>query len=598
MDNISFSYRLGLSATIPEKRRPEVEKYIGRIRHWHWSDPEIETYMPDWIGEVYEADLDESESEALGVIRSLPSGGFTAGLLERYLSRDGTLALVETLQKQGKLGKRFGPAILPLLQDNPDRMHKFQVLKQLLNDHDFRKAIVFVERRTVAVHLAEQFKSLNPVLFLGRGKVNQEQALKQVKLPETRLIIATSAGEEGIDLPEADLLVAWGSVTSEIRFIQRHGRIMRKAGNGLKFATFIVTPGTSDFDSFVKGLERAQASGQINIEEAFGWEPSILWPKTTWWHVTESLRGQGQPLKTIGETLGVREQVAYRVIQGAIKRGRIFYIYDVANIATSIARWYLTWYAQFPDIRPIAPRLSSLAKEFSDSPSPLVLSRAIAALLASCPPEIAGSLVKRLRPKFSKFSPKVLNGANTAGDKSKGERISRQRIHLLSEDAQHVAQFLPSQVASCEKFSEEPSVNIVIPMCKTKKGGLDKRILSGLWLYGESVKQFWETSIRAEWDDDTPGYTIGFRSPTLEYYFFPRIAEVFAATIDNMCGLLRWRDILTVALNKCSRCGSHGAWTCPHCSEVLCANCWESEAGYGRLCWQLEEFGKPVMKEV
>ena len=41
---------------------------------------------------------------------------------------------------------------------------------------------------------------------------------------------------------------------------QRHGRIMRKTGNVLKFATFIVTPGTSDFDSFVKGIERAQAS--------------------------------------------------------------------------------------------------------------------------------------------------------------------------------------------------------------------------------------------------------------------------------------------------------------------------------------------------
>jgi len=179
-----------------------------------------------------------------------------------------------------------------------------------MDDHDFRKAIVFVERRALAVHLAEQFQSLNPVLFLGRGKVDQEQALKQAKLPETRLIVATSAGEEGIDLPEADLLVAWGSVASEIRFIQRHGRIMRKAGSGLKFATFTVTPGTLDFDSFVKGLERAQASGQINIKEAFGWEPSILWPKTTWWHVTESLRGQGQPLKTIGETLGVREQMA------------------------------------------------------------------------------------------------------------------------------------------------------------------------------------------------------------------------------------------------------------------------------------------------
>ena len=103
----------------------------------------------------------------------------------------------------------------------------------------------------------------------------------------------------------------------------------------------------------------------------------------------------------------------------------------------------------------------------------------IAALLASCPPEIGEPLAKRLRPKFNKFSPKILHCANIAGDKGKDEKISKKRIYFLSEDAQHIAQFLPNQVASYEEFSEEPSINIVIRMRKTKKGGLDKRILAG-----------------------------------------------------------------------------------------------------------------------
>jgi len=384
---------------------------------------------------------------------------------------------------------------------------------------------------------------------------------------------------------------------------------MRKTGNGLKFATFVVTPGSVDFDSFVKGLEQSQASGQINIEEAFGWEPAILWPKTTWWHVTESLRGKGQPLKTIGETLGIREQMVSRVIQGAVKRGRIFYIYDVSRIASDIARHYLAWYAEFPDVCPVSPRLSAIVKEFSQTPSPVGLSRALAALLTSCPPEIADSLVKRLRPKFIKFPTKAIDAAKglinditgTASDgKDEHLGVSKLRIYLLSDDAEHIAQFHPMQVGSRKQFSEELAANIVIPMRQSKKGGVERRLHSGLYIYGgpigEDPKEFWETSIKGEWEDSTPGYTIGYSSSTLEYHFIPRTPEVFAATVANMCGLLRWRDILIASLNKCSQCGGQGAWTCPHCNKVLCSNCWKADSTHGGLCHPLGEFGPPLTK--
>lgn len=604
MDVMDSPYRLGLSATVPQKRRPEIESYIGRIRQWNWSDPEIERYMPDWIGEVYEAELDESESQALELIRSLPSRGFGTGLLERFLTRDGTLALVETLSRHGKLANEFGGLILPVIQGEPKRLHKLTSLQQLLDDHDFSKAIIFVERRVLAMHLAETFRGLNPALLLGRSKIGQQEALEQAKSAETRLIIATSAGEEGIDLPEADLLVAWGNVASEIRFIQRHGRIMR--GNQFKFATFIVTPATSDFDSFVKGIERAQESGQINIEEAFGWEPSILWPKTTWWQVTESLRGQGRPLRAIGEVLGIRDQMVSRVIQGAVKRGRIFYIYDVFRIATDIAGEYLTYYAQFPDTKPVSARLRAIANESREIRSPLALSRSLASLLVSCPPEIVDSLTRRLTNKLSKFSIKAKGILPTladdtgsfVGDAKKAEKISQQRIYLLSEDAGRIAEFLPDQVAPYEQFSENPAAYTVSPMRQAKSGRIDKR--PDLSSYRDSIKanprQFWETSIQRGWDDNTPGYTLGSKSIALEYYFFPGTPEVFATTVANMCGFLKWRDILIASLNKCSHCGGQGAWKCPHCSGKLCLNCWKAEAIHGGICWQLVEYGPPVTK--
>jgi ERCC4-related helicase len=590
MEVIGSPYRLGLTAAVPEKRRHEIINYIGPIRQWNWSDPDIQPYMPDWIGEIYEADLSESESQVLRLLRSLPSAGFGISLLERYLARDGTLALVNTLSKQGKLASEFGPQILPLLKDEPNHLHKLYVLQQIIEGHDFTKAIIFVERRALATHLATIFRNLNPALLLGRTATNQEQVLELAKAPETKLIIATSAGEEGIDLPEANLLVSWGSVASEIRFIQRHGRIMRKTGDKLKFATFIVTPGTSDIDSFVRGLERAQLSGHINIEESFGWDPSVLWPKTTWWHVTESLRGKGGRIATIGTTLGVREEMVSRVLEGAVKRGRIFYLYDVSSMAIDIARGYIKWFSEeFPDIKPVAARLHALVEDLETKPNPSALAHSLANFIVSCPSETTESLVSRLKRKFTKFSAKGM---------MMGERTGLRRIYLLSEDARYVSDFLPNQTAPCTRFSEEPALNIVLLMRKIKKGGIDKHSLSGLWWNKGNItggpQELWQAIFQDESPDETPGYTLGFRGPTLEWYFFPRRPEVFAATISNMCGLLKWRDILIVPLNKCSRCGGQGAWVCPHCHETLCVNCWKADPVHGSVCWQLSEYGPPV----
>ncbi len=59
----SFKRRLGLSAYIPRSRVPEIEKYIGVIRVWSWRDERIKKYVPPWIGEIYEAELNSFEKK-------------------------------------------------------------------------------------------------------------------------------------------------------------------------------------------------------------------------------------------------------------------------------------------------------------------------------------------------------------------------------------------------------------------------------------------------------------------------------------------------------------------------------------------------------
>lgn len=251
------------------------------------------------------------------------------------MTRDGSIALRETLNKKNVLAEAFGEKLLPEI---PHNMHKLETLRQILSTHEPRKAIVFVDRIVIADSISRLFPEMHPVVFKGKsGKFDQHATLQMAKDVETRLVISTSAGEEGIDLPSADLLIIWGNAASDLRFIQRLGRIMRKAGEGLKFATFVVTPETTDFDSFALGLAKAAEIGTVDVEKIFGWDADILLPKTTWWHITELLRGKPRRLTEMSEALGVRDELAERMVDNAVRQGRLFYVYDVEGICNDMA---------------------------------------------------------------------------------------------------------------------------------------------------------------------------------------------------------------------------------------------------------------------
>ncbi len=269
LGNYKFKYKLGLTATLTEKVRATVEKYLsGNIIRWTWEELK-EKYpqyrFPDWIGEIYDAELNEEEERLLIELEGELGG---AGFCLRTFTRDGALALRESLNKpETKLFYEV-PEELKKRIDLLRPLHKLEVVKEVLEEHDFEKAIIFVDRLCVAKRLMEEFKELNPVCFMGRlqlGSEGQRKALEKAQRDEHKLIISTSAGEEGVDLPKADLLIIWSNVASPIRFIQRHGRITRPSEK-LKVVVFVATPSTNhihspDYDSLSDGLEWAKENG-------------------------------------------------------------------------------------------------------------------------------------------------------------------------------------------------------------------------------------------------------------------------------------------------------------------------------------------------
>jgi Fanconi anemia group M protein len=77
----------------------------------------------------------------------------------------------------------------------------------------------------------------------GLSQKKQIEALQKFRAGDFRVLVATSVGEEGLDIPSTDLVVFYEAVPSEIRSIQRKGRTGR-SGRGR--IVVLVTKGTTD----------------------------------------------------------------------------------------------------------------------------------------------------------------------------------------------------------------------------------------------------------------------------------------------------------------------------------------------------------------
>ena len=128
------------------------------------------------------------------------------------------------------------------------------VQQQLEADRDSR-IIVFTHYRAtceLVVATLGRLAGVRPVLFVGQGKragqegmtqKEQKEVLDLFRAGEHNVLVATSVAEEGLDIPETDLVVFFEPIASEIRSIQRRGRTGRKRAGRV---VVLMTKGTQD----------------------------------------------------------------------------------------------------------------------------------------------------------------------------------------------------------------------------------------------------------------------------------------------------------------------------------------------------------------
>ncbi len=330
----NFEYSLGLTPYIPPSRRSEIERLVGEVREWSWEDPRIAKYLPDWEAEVYEAPLNYAETRLYRQLEDMweeVSGSKRAliGNAIRWFVRDGAAALRESVEKGKRLRDLIPDDVMAKIFSREVRpAHKLEALKRALSDHEgFEKAIVFVERIGIAELLHRNLSSLNPVLILGRRRIDPEEALRRAKQRESRILVSTSAGEEGIDLPEADLLVVWSNIASPLRFIQRLGRVLR-AVTGQKWrprwVIYLVTPDTVDVDSLLDGLMEARRAGvALNVDPEV---VEYLWSLSRRRRYLELLE-EPMPLDVLARASSAPEERVREALRWLGERGLVIYIH-------------------------------------------------------------------------------------------------------------------------------------------------------------------------------------------------------------------------------------------------------------------------------
>ncbi len=124
------------------------------------------------------------------------------------------------------------------------------IVSTQLREKPDSKIIIFANYRESVkeiVSTLSKIEGAKPVVFVGQreGITQKEQAqvIKDFRAGDYNILTCTSIGEEGLDIPSMDLAIFYEPVPSEIRSIQRRGRVGRQIAGRI---IVLVTKGTRD----------------------------------------------------------------------------------------------------------------------------------------------------------------------------------------------------------------------------------------------------------------------------------------------------------------------------------------------------------------
>lgn len=152
---------------------------------------------------------------------------------------------LETLQKYLEKLKEKSTRSAKILLNNPTiqripsispKPHpKLTLLMDLTSRLEGKRAIIFAQYRDQVLHITESLKSKGFAAKAFMGKKDtftrkmQEETIQEFRDKKFQFLCSSSIGEEGLDIPNVDVVIFYEPIPSEIRSIQRRGRTGRFA---------------------------------------------------------------------------------------------------------------------------------------------------------------------------------------------------------------------------------------------------------------------------------------------------------------------------------------------------------------------------------
>tara|TARA_B100001245_G_scaffold229411_1_gene207727 strand:+ start:573 stop:1769 length:1197 start_codon:yes stop_codon:yes gene_type:complete len=123
-----------------------------------------------------------------------------------------------------------------------DKVHKIEVLIELLQQSEFEKVIVFGETKYGVQRLADKLTKSNlPAVAIhgNKSQSQRERALKSFKNDEVRVLVATDVAARGIDVKDVTHVINFDPPKVYDDYVHRIGRTGRagKAGKALTFVS-------------------------------------------------------------------------------------------------------------------------------------------------------------------------------------------------------------------------------------------------------------------------------------------------------------------------------------------------------------------------
>jgi len=147
--------------------------------------------------------------------------------------------------------------------DHPKSDKLKNLIKDLVKENPAMKIIVFANYRSTVDKIrkileaekisAEEF--IGQTMKGGKGMTQDMQiaTLNRFRAGDFKVLVSTSIGEEGLDVPAVDYAIFYEPVPSEIRAIQRRGRVGRQTSGKI---IFLITKNTRDEAYFFAAINK------------------------------------------------------------------------------------------------------------------------------------------------------------------------------------------------------------------------------------------------------------------------------------------------------------------------------------------------------